>query len=206
MSNSLSLHVHYGDGALAEVQGRHDGVLNALLVLLGRLEPVDDQFNEMGLVTVQSSDFIKLTELTIYTDLRISTLTHLLEQLLVMALTAPYQRSEQVAFTACVVLHDQGDDLLVCISDHRFACLRRVRCRRTGIEKSQEVIDFRDRAHCRTRVVTGGLLLYGNDRTESCNRLYLRLFQYAHEVLGICGQRVHVAPLTLSVYGIECQR
>ena len=160
----------------------------------------------MWLVTVKRSDLIEFAKLTVYADLSVPALTHLLEQLLVMALAAPYQRSEQVAFAACIVFHDQRNDLLVCVPDHRLACLRRVRCRRTSIEKSQEVIDFRDRTHCRTRVVTGGLLLYRNDRTESCNGLYLRLFQYAHEVLGIRGERVHVAPLTLGVYGIECQR
>ena len=202
----LRLHVHDRQRAFSEIQRRHHGCLYPLLILLRRLEAVNHQLDEMGLVAVQSRDFVQFAELSVNTHLSVSALAHLLEELLVMALPALHQRRKEVAFAVLIVLHNQGDDLLVGVSDHGLAGLRRICSRGAGIEKSEEIVDFRDRSNSRARVVSGSLLFDRDDRAETRNRLNLRLFQYAHKVLGIGRERIHVPSLALRIYGIEGQR
>ena len=157
----------------------------------------------MWLITVQSRDFIQFAQLSVDTDLGVAALAHLLEELFVVTLSATNQRSKKITFAAGVVLHDQRDYLLIAVSDHSLAGLRRIRCGRTGIEKTQEIIDFRNRTYCRTRIVAGSLLLDGDYRTEACNGLYLRLFQNAHKVLCIGREGVHIAALAFSIDSVE---
>ena len=123
-----------------------------------------------------------------------------------MTLSSPHKRRQQITLATRVILHNQRDDLLIRITDHRLAGLRRICSRCTRIKKSQKIVDFSDCSHSRTRVVSRRLLLDGNDWTEARNRLDLRLFQYAHKMLRIGRKRIHITPLTLCVYRIECQR
>ena len=200
------LHIHHRQRTLTEIQRRHHRILDALRILLRRLQTVDHQLHKMRLVTVQRRQLAELAQLTVHSHLSVSTLTHLLQQLLVMTLSAPHKRRQQITLATRIVLHNQRHDLLIRITDHRLACLRRISSRGTRIKKSQEIVDFSDCSHSRTRVVSRRLLLNGNNRTEACNRLNLRLFQYAHKMLRIGRKRVHITPLTLCVYRIECQR
>ena len=206
MLHLLRLHVHDRQRAFSEIQRRHHGCLYPLLILLRRLEAVDHQFDEMCLVAVQGRDFVQFAELSVDTHLGIPALAHLLEELLVMALPTLHQRRKEVALAVLVVLHDQGDDLLVRVSDHGFAGLRRICSRGAGIEKTEEVVYLRNRSNGRAWVVSGSLLLDRDDRTETRNGFNLRLFQYAHKVLGIGRERIHVPSLTFRIYGIEGQR
>ena len=160
----------------------------------------------MGLVAVQGCDLVEFKEFAVDADLGVSPLAHLLDELLVMALSSSYKRREEVALAVLVVLHDQSDDLLVCIADHRLAGMRRICGRCAGIEQTQEIVDFRDRTYCRTGIVAGCLLLDGNDRAEARYGLDFRLFEDAHEMLCICGKRIHVPALTLGIDGIKRKR
>ena len=92
MAYLFGLHIHYSHRALTEVQSRHHRILDALFILLRRLQTIDNKLDKMWLITVQSCNFIKLANLSIDTDLGISTLAHLLQKLLIMSLTAPHQR------------------------------------------------------------------------------------------------------------------
>ena len=118
----------------------------------------------MGLVTVQSGDFVQLMEFAVDAHLGISALAHLLEKFLVMSLPSLDHRRQKVAFPVLVVLHDQGNDLLVGVTDHGLAGLWRICCRCTGIQKTEEIVDFSYGSDGRTRVVARGLLLDRDDR------------------------------------------
>ena len=157
----------------------------------------------MWLITVQSRDFIQFAQLPVDTDLGVAALAHLFQELLVMTLSATHQRSKKITFAPGIIIHDQRDYLLVAVSDHGLAGLRRISCRGSGIKKSQEVVYFRNSTHRRTGVVAGSLLLYGDYRAETCDGLHLRLFQNAHEMLGIGGERVHIAALAFSINSVE---
>ena len=205
MMHFLSLHIHYGDGAFTEVQCRHHRRFYPLFVFLSRFQTIYHKFDEMGLVTVKRGHFVQFAKFPVDTHLSISPLAHLLQKFLVMSLTAFHHRSQEITFPVLVILHYQRHDLLIGISDHRFARLRRIGCRCTGIKKSQKIIDFSDGSHSRTRIAACGLLLDGNYRTQSRNRFHFRLFQYAHEMLGICGEGIHITSLSLGIDSIECQ-
>ena len=123
-----------------------------------------------------------------------------------MTFASTHDRSEKVAFASTVIIHYQRHDLFVRVSHHFLACLRRVGCGCAGIEQTQEVIDFSNGSHGRTRVVSGGLLLDCDDRAETADGFHLGLLKDAHEVLGVGGKSVHIASLALCVDGVECQR
>ena len=160
----------------------------------------------MGLVTVQSRHFVQFAKFSVYTDLGISALAHLLQEFLIVAFPTLDNRSKKVALAVLVIFHDQGYDLLVGITDHGLTCLRRICGRCARIKKSQEVIDFRYRADSRAGIVSRRLLFDRDYRAEACNLLDFRLFQYAHEMFRISGQGIHIPSLSFCIYRIECKR
>ena len=157
----------------------------------------------MGLVPVEGCHLVEFAKFSVDPDLGITPLAHLLQKLLIMAFAALDYRSQKITFAVLVVFHDQRHYLFVGITDHGLAGMGRVCSRSPCIQEAEEVVDFSYGSDGRTGVVSGGLLLDGNYRTETGNRLYLRFFQYTHEMLGIGRKRVHVPPLALGVDGIE---
>ena len=159
----------------------------------------------MGFVAVQSMHFLQFQHLSIYAHLSIATPSQLVEKLAVMALSAPYQRSQQVAFAAGIAAHHQVYNLFIRVAYHLLAAFGREGAGALGIQQTQEVVDFRDGAHRTAGVVAGGFLLYGNDGAKAGDFFYFGLLQYAHEVLGVGGKGIHVTPLTLCIQGVKSQ-
>ena len=81
----------------------------------------------MCLVAVQSRHFVEFAQFSVDAYLRVSSLAHLLEKLLIMALAALDDRSKQIAFASGIILHYERHDLLVRIPYHRPAGLGRIR-------------------------------------------------------------------------------
>ena len=102
-------------------------------------------------------------------------------------------------------MHYQTDNLLVSIAHHFLPRHRRVRSGRPGIKQTQEVDNLGDGPHRGTRIVSGGLLLNGDDRTKAVDFIDFRLFQNAHEMLGVSGQRIHITPLAFGINRVESQ-
>ena len=86
-----------------------------------------------------------------------------------MALATFDHRSEEIAFTSCIIVHYQGYDLLVGVSDHGLAGLWRIGGRCPGIQKTQKIVDLRNGAYSGPRIVSRGLLFYGDDRAQTCD-------------------------------------
>ena len=122
-----------------------------------------------------------------------------------MTLTAPHERRQEITLPAIVITHNQAHYLLVSIADHFLTGDRRICTGCPGIQKSQEIKDFRNGSDCRARIVSRGFLLNGNDRAEAVYLFHLRLFQHSHKVLGISGQRIHITSLSFRIYRIEGQ-
>ena len=159
----------------------------------------------MGLVAVQSVDFVEVAKLPVNAHLGVAAFAQLLEQVPVVAFAAAYQRGQQVTFASLEVGQDEVDDLPVGIAYHGLSAFGRVGCRGFGEEQAEEVEDFGDGSHRGTRVVARGFLLDGDDGTQSRDAFHLGLLQDAHEVLGIGAERVHISPLTLCIQGVEGQ-
>ena len=198
--------VQDGQRALALVERGDDRVADAFLVPVSGLEFVDHKLDEMGLVAVHGLKGTQVLNLPVDAHLGIATLAELFEQLAVMAFSAAHQRTEQQALASLEPGLDQGNDLLVGVTDHLFAADRRIGTRGTGIKQAQEIVNLGDGPDRRARVGTGGLLLDGDDGTQALDAFHLGLLQDAHEVLGIGGQGVHVAALPFGIKGIEGQR
>ena len=122
-----------------------------------------------------------------------------------MSLAAFYQRCEQDAFPPSVVLHDEGNYLLVRISGHFLPRSGRIGPGCTGVQQPQEVVYFRDGAHGGPRVVPRGLLFYGNHGAETADAFDFRLPENADKLFRVCRKRVHVPPLAFGIYRVERQ-
>ena len=122
-----------------------------------------------------------------------------------MTFTSPYKWRQEIALPAIVIAHYKAHYLFVSIANHLLARDRRICPGCPGIQKSQEIKDFRNGSDCRARIVSRSFLLNGNDRAEAVYLFHLWLFQHSHKVLGISGQRIHVTPLSFRIYRIEGQ-
>ena len=122
-----------------------------------------------------------------------------------MSFSAPDKRCQKIALAPREPVHYEVHYLGIVVAHHLKAGFRGNGPGALGIEKPQEVVDFRYGTNRGTGVVSSGLLLYGNDGTEAVYFLNLRLFQYAHEVLGIGGKGVHIPALTLRIKRIKRQ-
>ena len=160
----------------------------------------------MGLVSVQGRYFLQFQDFSVYANFRVAPFTKLVEEFPVMALSAPHQGRQQIAFSAGILAHHQVYNLLVRIANHLLAAFGREGTGALGIQQTQEVVDFRDGSHRTAGVVAGGFLLDGNDGAETGDFLHLGLFQDAHKVFGIGGKGVHIAPLSFGINSVERQR
>ena len=122
-----------------------------------------------------------------------------------MTFTAPDERRQQIALAAGEFPHHQVHYLGIIVAHHLRTRFRRYCPGALGVQKAQEVVNFRDGANRGTGIVSGGFLFYGNDGAKAAYLLNLWLFQYTHEVLGIGGKRIHIAALALCVNGVERQ-
>ena len=206
MLQHARLQVHHGHRPLAGGKRLRDGVSHPLVVPGPWFEAVHDKFDEMGFIAVQGLYTLQFEDLSVDTDLRVTTLPELVEQLAVMALSTPHERRKQVTLAVAIGCEDEVHDLAVSVTHHLLAGLRRDGARAFRVQQTEEVVDLRDGAHGGTGVVSGGLLLDGDDRAQAADLLHFGLFEDAHEMLRVRGQRVHVPPLALRIDRIECQR
>ena len=111
--------VHHGRRALAEGQGAHYGFADTLEVIHPvRFKAVHNKIYEVGLVSIQLDNILKLNYFPVYKGLGVATAAHLLEELFVMALAATHQRSKQVTFASFVSGNNELYNLLVGIANH----------------------------------------------------------------------------------------
>ena len=194
-----------GQGAFAEVQGRHYGFPDSFGVFRGRFQPVHHELDEMGFVPVYHGYFRQIVKFPVYAHLGVSPPSELFEKFLVMTFTSPDKRGEEIAFLPGIAVHYEGYYLFVRIPCHFLSRSGRISLGCLGVQKSQKIIYFRYCPHCRTGIVAGGFLFYGNDGAQPGDALHFRLFQYAHELFGVGRQGIHIPSLALCVDGVECQ-
>ena len=203
MGQGAAFRVQNGYRSFAQVQGPAHRVPDAAVIPAFGLQAVHYQLDEMRLVTVQGVHLLQVLQLPVDADLGVTAPAHLLKEFPVMTLSAAHQGREQVALFPLILRKDEVHNLLIRVADHFPAAFRRVSPRTLGVQQAQKVVDFRNGAHRAAGIAAGGFLLDGNDGAQAGNLFHLRLFQDAHEMLGVGGQGVHVAALTLRINGIE---
>ena len=105
-----------------------------------------------------------------------------------------------------VITEDEVHNLVFGVFHHFFACLKRIGLAGTGIEQTQEVVDFGDGTHGGTWVFVRGFLLNANNGAQPRNFIHVGAFQVVQKVAGIGRECFDVAPLTLCIERVEGQR
>ena len=75
-----------------------------------------------------------------------------------------------------------------------------------GIHQPEVVVDLGDRADRGAGVLAGPLLIDGDGRGEAVDMVDIRLLHLAEELARVGGERLHIAPLSLGVDGVEGKR
>ena len=206
VGQGIALYIQDGQGAFSNIESPGHGIPDAAVVSRLGLEAVYHYLDEVGLVAVQGLHFLQFQDFSVDAHLGVAAAAQLVQELAVMALSAPDERGQQVALAARIPAHHQVYNLLIRVTHHLLSAFGGEGAGTLGIQQAQEVVDFRDSAHSASGVVARGFLLYGDDGGEAGDFFHLRLFQDAHEVLGIGGEGIHVAALAFGINGVERKR
>lgn len=88
----------------------------------------------------------------------------------------------------------------------RNIMVRAARFADAGVQKTQIIVDFGDRAHRRARIMGRGFLLNRNGGRQPFDMIHIRFFHQRQKLPGIGRERFHIAALTLGIERIERQR
>ena len=129
-----------------------------------------------------------------------------LEHVLVFALLAPHLGGQQRDPVALLQGHDGVHDLRDGLPGHRAVALGAVGGSDAGEQQAQVVIYLGHSADSGAGVVGDALLVYGNGRGQPLDVVHVGLVHPPQELPGVGRQRLHIAPLPLSVDGVKGQR
>ena len=160
----------------------------------------------MVLIAVQLHAWQGFAHLTIHTYVEIAFLAHLLEELLVMPLTAAHQWSKDINAFSFVILQDKIEYLFLGILHHLLAGEIRISLSCTGIQQTKVIINLCRCTHRGTWILIRGFLLDGDNRAQSRYLVHVRTLQVSQEVAGVCRKSLDIAALPFGKDGIECQR
>ena len=122
-----------------------------------------------------------------------------------LALTPADHRSQQLNSGTFRHLHNLIHHLVNTLFMNLLTTIRAMRNTDSCIEKPEIIINFCHSSNCGTRISIGRLLINGNSRRKSLDFLHVRFLHLSQKHPCIRGQRFHIPPLALCVYGIECQ-
>ena len=197
--------LHVGD-ALAEFQRRLEGVGQARFHALAHDEAVDDDLDRMLLVLLELDVLADVHDLAVDAHAYITFVTDVCEDLLVFALLAAHDLRHDEQLRALRQLADLVDHLVDRLLRDGLAALRAVRMAGARKQQAQVVVDLRDRADRRARVVARRLLVNRDGRREAVDLVDVRLVHLAEELARVRRERLNVAALAFCVDRIEGQR
>ena len=128
------------------------------------------------------------------------------EQIAVPALLRTNHRGQNRKLRAGGQTIDPLDDLLARLSGDRPPALRAMSHPGPGIKQPQIIVDFRDRADRRPRVLTGRFLRNRDRRAQTADMVDVRFGHLPDELPGKAGKAFDVPPLAFGVEGVERQR
>ena len=118
--------------------------LEALSVFFAHKKSVDDHFNVVILVAVELHALRKFAQLAIYADVEKTFFANVLKKFLIVTLTIAHQGRKQIDFMTVVVVEHHVEDTFLRIFHHGFAREVGVSLSGSGVEQTQEVVDFCD--------------------------------------------------------------
>ena len=166
---------------------------------------VDDDLDAVLFRLGELELFGKVMYLAVHAHTDIALPAGILEYPAVLALLAADDRREQLHARLFRQRHQPVDDLVDGLLMDLFSAFRAVRRADARPEQTHIVVDLRDRADGRARVLRGGLLVDGDGRGQAVDIVHIRLVHLAEELPRIARQRLDIAALTLGVDRIERQ-
>src|SRR5699024_3762051 len=150
--------------------------------------------------------FRKIINTSIHSDTDITAFLGILENLLMLSLSSPYDWSQKLDSCSFFQLHQTVYHLVHCLPADRLSAFRTMRNSNPCIKQTEIIINLRYRSDCGSRISIGGLLINGNRRRQSFNAVYIRFFHLAQKLSCIRRQRFHISALSLCVNRIKRQR
>ncbi len=160
----------------------------------------------MHLVAVEFQSAGKFADLAVDAGIYVTLLGHRLEQLAVVSLAPLDHGRHESHATRGETFDYKVAYLLVGKVLHLLARGGRVGARGARIEQAQKVVDLGHGAHRRTRVLVGGLLLYGHHGAKPRYLVDIGALHSPDELPRVGRQRLHIASLPLGIDRVECQR
>ncbi|EFC52357.1 hypothetical protein NEISUBOT_04103 [Neisseria subflava NJ9703] len=74
------------------------------------------------------------------------------------------------------------------------------------VQKTQVIVDFRNRADGGARVVAGGFLLDGNRGRQAFDQIDIGFVHHLQKLTGIGGKALNITALAFGIQSIKCQR
>ncbi len=201
-----SVHVDHGGDALAELERGFHALGQALLEVLARAETVHHRVDAVLDPQRERRHLVDLVNLSVHPQAHVALRTQLVDHLHVLALALADHRRQQHPAVLGVEREDGIDHLADGLRLQRIAVLGTVRRAHPRVEQAQVVMDLGDRAHGRTRVVRGGLLLDRDRRRQALDVVHVGLFHHRQELPRVGRQRLDVTALAFGVDGVEGQR
>ncbi len=179
---------------------------DAFAVLLAHRHAIDDHIDRMHLVAVEFQSAGKFADLAVDAGIYVTLLGHRLEQLAVVSLAPLDHGRHESHATRGETFDYKVAYLLVGKVLHLLARGGRVGARGARIEQAQKVVDLGHGAHRRTRVLVGGLLLYGHHGAKPRYLVDIGALHSPDELPRVGRQRLHIASLPLGIDRVESQR
>src|SRR5579862_8663519 len=148
----------------------------------------------------------KLDELAIHVRADEALFARRVEQLTKFALATTDEGRENLDSGSDRPGEDGIGDLPGALPLDRSPAVRAVWGPDTSVEQTEIIVDFRDRADRRPRIVTGGLLFDGDRRRQAVDRVDVGLLHEPEELTGICREGLDVSALAFGVDRVEGQR
>ena len=176
------------DEAIRQAQGGLDGVGEALSHAFADDETVDDDLDRVLELLLELGCVLEANHLVVDDRARVAFGAQLVDEVLVLALTAAHDRGEHLEASSLVHRAHAVDDLLGCLRLNAGATLGAVCHARAGVEQTQVVVDLRDRADGRARVARGRLLVDGNCGRQTFDKVHVGLVHLSEELARVGGQ------------------
>ena len=128
------------------------------------------------------------------------------QQGVVGPLAAPDHGCQHLEAGTLPEFEDPVHDLLRGLANQALTSLRVMWHADPGIQQAEVVVDLSDCAYGRAGVPGGTLLVDRDGRREALDEVDVRFVHLTQELPGVGRQRLDIAPLALSVDGVEGQR
>ena len=176
------------DEAVGEAQGGFNGIGEALAHALAHDEAVDDNLNGVLELLLQLGGVFEAHHFIVDDRAGIALGAQLVDEVLVLALTAAHDRGEHLEARALIHRANSVDDLLRSLGLDAGTTLGAVRHTRARVEQTQVVVDLRDRANGRARVARRGLLVDGHGGRQTLDEVHVGLVHLSEELARVGGQ------------------